>query len=185
MLERFKIIALAILAAIAYGIIHDQITARICVEYFNPGHPPIFGGTLNPTLLGLGWGVIATWWMGFFLGLPLSICCTVGTLPKFTARDLIRPVCVMLALLAALAALSGTAGFLAARSGHYPLDSDLNDPNIPADLRIRFATAQATHLASYAFGTLLGIGLCIWVLWKRFRLLHPRHGFPMIPRSEP
>jgi hypothetical protein len=177
MLERFKIIALSILAAIVYGIIHDQITARICVEYFNPGHPPIFGGTMNPTLLGLGWGVIATWWIGFFLGLPLSICCTVGALPRLSARNLITPVCVMLALLALLAALSGTAGYFSAKSGHYPLDSELNNPDIPADLRIRFAAAQATHLASYGFGTLLGIALCIWVVWKRFRLRHPLGAF--------
>jgi hypothetical protein len=170
MLERFKIIGLSILAAIVYGIIHDQITARISVEYFNPGHPPIFGGTMNPTLLGLGWGVIATWWVGFFLGVPLGICSTVGGLPRVSAMDLIKPIAVMLVVLATLAALSGVTGYVAARSGHFPFDSELNDPDTPADQRVRFATAHATHLASYAFGTLLGIALCIWVLVRRYRL---------------
>jgi len=32
-----------ILAAVFYGILHDQITARICVEYFTIGHPIVFG----------------------------------------------------------------------------------------------------------------------------------------------
>jgi hypothetical protein len=32
--EAFKIAITCIAAAILYGIIHDQITARICVEYF-------------------------------------------------------------------------------------------------------------------------------------------------------
>src|SRR5436190_782619 len=57
------IIAMCTGAAIVYGVVHDQVTARVCVEYFTIGHPPVFG-TDDPTLLGLGWGVIATWWVG-------------------------------------------------------------------------------------------------------------------------
>jgi len=30
--EMLKIIALAVAAAVAYGIIHDQVTARVCFE---------------------------------------------------------------------------------------------------------------------------------------------------------
>ena len=55
-----EIILGCVVASVIYGVIHDQITARICVEYFTIGHPPVFG-TDSPTLLGLGWGVIATW----------------------------------------------------------------------------------------------------------------------------
>jgi len=32
-MEFRKIVGLGILAAVSYGIIHDQITARVCVEY--------------------------------------------------------------------------------------------------------------------------------------------------------
>jgi hypothetical protein len=32
-----KIIMLCLLAAIAYGILHDQVTARVRVEYFTIG----------------------------------------------------------------------------------------------------------------------------------------------------
>jgi hypothetical protein len=60
LIESLKIILLCIVAAIVYGILHDQVTARVCVEYFTIGHPPIFH-TDDPTLLALGWGVIATW----------------------------------------------------------------------------------------------------------------------------
>jgi hypothetical protein len=67
-----SIILLCIVAAVIYGVVHDQITARICVEYFTIGHPPVFG-TDDPTLLGLGWGVIATWWVGLILGFPLAL----------------------------------------------------------------------------------------------------------------
>ena len=54
----FKIVAASILLAIVYGLIQDQITIRICPEYFTIFHP-------NPlqiediTLLALFWGVAA------------------------------------------------------------------------------------------------------------------------------
>jgi hypothetical protein len=59
-MQSIKIILTCVVAAVLYGIVHDQVTARICVEYFLVFHPPIFP-TQSPTLLALGWGVIATW----------------------------------------------------------------------------------------------------------------------------
>ena len=41
-MEILKIAGLCILSAIFYGVLHDQVTARVCVEYFTIGHPPIF-----------------------------------------------------------------------------------------------------------------------------------------------
>ena len=46
------IVLMCVFAAVVYGVIHDQITARVCVEYFTVGHPPIFP-TDDPTLLGV------------------------------------------------------------------------------------------------------------------------------------
>ena len=66
-MQFMAIVVLCIVSSVVYGIVHDQITARICVEYFTIGHPPVFE-TDDPTLLGLGWGVIATWWVGAGLG---------------------------------------------------------------------------------------------------------------------
>jgi hypothetical protein len=67
-METVKIVLLCILSAIIFGILHDQVTARACVEYFTIGHPPIFD-TDSPTLLAFGWGIIATWWVGLILGI--------------------------------------------------------------------------------------------------------------------
>ncbi|MFO0941023.1 MAG: hypothetical protein U0930_09660 [Pirellulales bacterium] len=36
---------------------HDQITARICIEYFTIGHPRIIP-TDDPTILGIVWGIV-------------------------------------------------------------------------------------------------------------------------------
>ena len=40
-MEILKIWLFCIAAAICYGIVHDQITVRICVEYFSVFHPTI------------------------------------------------------------------------------------------------------------------------------------------------
>ncbi len=82
------IILMCILAAVAYGIAQDQIAARVCVEYFTIGHPPIFD-TDDPTFLGLGWDIIATWWVGLLLGVPLAIVARVGSRPKRSLNSLI------------------------------------------------------------------------------------------------
>ena len=70
--EFLKILLLCIAAAIVYGIVHDQFTACICLEYFTVFHPQIFP-TQSPTLLAIGWGILATWWVGAFLGVLLGI----------------------------------------------------------------------------------------------------------------
>ena len=54
-MESAKILILSVAAAIAYGIVHDQVTAHLCVEYFTIGHPPVFP-TQNPTLLAFAQG---------------------------------------------------------------------------------------------------------------------------------
>lgn len=64
----------------AYGVLHDLVTAHVCVEYFTVGHPQLFEfETDSPTLLALGWGVVATWWVGAGLGVPLALVARVGS----------------------------------------------------------------------------------------------------------
>src|SRR3954467_8564127 len=117
MIQGVLIFLLSIAVAIFYGIVHDQITARICVEYFTIGHPPVFH-TDNPTLLGIGWGIIATWWVGASLGIPLALAARVGKLPKRSAASMIKPVGVLLACMAWTALLAGIAGYVFSRKGN-------------------------------------------------------------------
>jgi hypothetical protein len=94
-MQFFFIVVLCVLAAVTYGILHDQVTARVCVEYFTIGHPPIFG-TDDPTLLALGWGVLATWWVGVMLGVPLAVVARLGKRPKRSAVSMVRPLVVLM-----------------------------------------------------------------------------------------
>src|SRR3954469_11594932 len=89
--EAFRIILFATLAAILYGIVHDQVTAHLCVEYFTIAHPPVFA-IRSPFLLALGWGVIATWWVGLSLGVGLAAAARLGPMPRQSLADLRQPI---------------------------------------------------------------------------------------------
>ena len=66
-----RIILLCIASATFYGVIHDQFTARICIEYFTVAHEHVID-TNSPTLLGLYFGFAATWWVGLLATISIS-----------------------------------------------------------------------------------------------------------------
>ena len=156
-MSSLAIIGMCILAAVVYGIVHDQITARVCVEYFTIGHPPIFG-TDDPTLLGLGWGVIATWWVGAILGIGLAIAARAGSLPKRSLASLVRPVLMLMGIMAVCALVAGAAGYALARNDLIFLSEPLAY-RVPVDRHARFLADGAAHLASYFVGFVGGIVL--------------------------
>ena len=47
MVQSIAIIFVCVAAAIVYGILHDQITARICIEYFTIGHPRLIDSEVS------------------------------------------------------------------------------------------------------------------------------------------
>jgi hypothetical protein len=163
-MQFLKIILLAVAAAVVYGIVHDQITVRVCLEYFTVAHPPIFGGTQSPTLLAFGWGVIATWWVGLPLGVLLALAARVGGLPKLTAKDLLIPMFVGLLILGAAAMLAGYYGCM-----HASMTRDWARL-VPPEHRKGFAFDEGAHLASYVLGAILGMVLSIWTIIKRATL---------------
>lgn len=161
-MQFLAIVALSIAAALIYGIVHDQITVRICLEYFTIGHPPIFH-TSSPTLLALGWGVLATWWVGLFLGLGLATASRAGASPMLNARALVRPIGVLLAVMASAAIVSGSVAALLASSGRVMLWEPLASIISPAS-QTGFLVDLAAHSASYLVGAIGGIVLIhrIW-----------------------
>jgi hypothetical protein len=161
------VVLLCVVAAVAYGVIHDQVTARVCVEYFTIGHPPVFG-TDDPTLLGLGWGVIATWWVGVLLGVPLAVAARAGAWPKMSAAELVRPIAAMLLVVGVFAVIAGVLGHVAAGRGWVRLVEPFAS-RVPAGRHVAFITDLWAHLASYAGGFIGGIVLCVWVVRRRRR----------------
>ena len=164
-IESLKITILCIVAAIVYGILHDQVTARVCVEYFTIGHPPIFP-TDDPTLLAFGWGIIATWWMGAILAVPAVLASRLGLWPKLDAAHLVRPVCVLLLVMACSSLLAGVSGYFVAKAGAVQLVGSLAY-RVPAAKHVAFLADLWAHLAAYGVGFFGGIGVSIWVLFRR------------------
>jgi hypothetical protein len=162
-MERIRIVLLAVFAAVGYGIAHDQVTARICIEYFTIGHPPLIRST-SPTLLAFGWGVIATWWVGLPLGLVLAFAARTGKRPKLTAADLRRPILILLAVMAASAVIAGIVGGILAARGSVWLDPSLREV-IPPKHQVSFLIDLWAHSASYLVGIAGGVTLAVWT-WR-------------------
>jgi len=166
-MEFIKIVILGVVAACVYGIAQDQVTARVCVEYFTIGHPPVFH-TDSPTLLAFGWGIIATWWVGLPLGLLVSLASRVGGWPRLTWRDLLRPMAVVLCVMGVISLTAGVAGYFATKADWVWLADPLYF-RVPTDRHSLFIADLWAHLAAYGAGFLGGVGLCIWCIVARGR----------------
>ncbi len=162
------IILLAVAGGAAYGILHDQVTVRVCLEYFTIGHPPIFA-TRSPTLLAIGWGIIATWWVALPLGVSLAAAARIGTRPKWGIREVARPLGVLLASMAACALLAGIAGYMGVRTGLVAV-APWVAANIAEPARTAFMADWFAHSASYASGIAGAAFLCVWVWRTRARI---------------
>ena len=165
-MEALKIVLLCILAAIVYGVVHDQITARVCIEYFTVFHPPMFH-TQSPTLLGIGWGVVATWWVGAFFSIPMVLVSRAGSRPTLRASELLPSFVWLLVAMGVCATLSGVSGYLLTRQG--VLSTDWLPFSYPPTLRNRLVADWWAHTASYAAAFVGGITLCAITYRKRRR----------------
>ncbi len=165
-MKSIAIVLSCIFAAVFYGILHDQITARVCVEYFTIGHPPVFG-TDDPTLLGIGWGIIATWWVGFLLGVPLAIAARAGSRPPRSLQSLIRPISKLLVVMAVCAMTAGVTGWSLASRDLISLIGPIAEA-VPADRHVPFLADLWAHNASYFTGFVGGI-VVIANVWRSRR----------------
>lgn len=172
-MESLKIALLCVVAAVFYGILHDQVTARVCVEYFTIGHPRIFA-TESPTLLAFGWGVVATWWAGLIISLPAILAARAGSWPKWNARQLLRPVALLLVVMACVSLLAGIAGYFAAKGGTVWLIGPLAQ-RVPPDRHVPFLADLWAHQAAYAAGFIGGLVIANWLVLKRWHASQRPH----------
>lgn len=162
-MQSLRMILLCIVAAVVYGVAHDQITARVCVEYFTIGHPPVFA-TDDPTLLGIGWGILATWWVGLLLGIPLAIASRAGVRPPRSVGSLVRPLLCLMSAISVCALATGSLGWLLAQQGIVFLVGPLANI-LPAERHVAFLAVLWAHSASYLVGFVGGVVVIIRV-WR-------------------
>jgi hypothetical protein len=168
---RFRFAGLGVVAAVAYGILQDQVSARLCLEYFTLFHNPIPGVT-DPTVLGLAWGFLGTWWAGLFLGYCSGLIATLGSAPKLTPRDIIRPLLALMTGIAGAVVLTGVSVWWNARSLEVSLDPALGSM-LPAERHQALLVVACYHMTGYfaAFGGSLVLWVWIWRERRRRAML--------------
>jgi hypothetical protein len=165
-MEALKIAAICSIAAVPYGIVHDQFTARICLEYFTIFHPPLFH-TQSPTLLGIGWGIVATWWVGAFFSAPMILAARAGRCVPLPASELIRSIASLLACMAASAVVFGVIGYVLARKGVLATDWLIFSPH--PTMRYRFMADWWAPQCFIHESFLGGTVLCVMTYRRRLR----------------
>lgn len=171
-LNRAKIILLCVAAAVAYGVLHDQITARLCIEYFTVAHPPIFP-VASPALVALCWGVASTIGIGLVFGVLLTLVADSGGTPPLTASRLAGPVATLLGVTALAAFAAGWCGYFLAQSGAIAIPAGYADV-VPAERHHAFMAVWFAHGASYLTG-LSGGAILVLRVWRA------RGGAPVVP----
>ena len=168
MLEFAKIVVFATLAAMIYGILHDQVTAHVCVEYFTVAHPPVFP-TESPFWLAVGWGIIATWWVGLPLGLGLALAARVGQKAPLSLRELRPRIIALMAFSGACALAAGLAGLVV--SGINPAAAiGIWTEVISIEKWNSFGFDLWAHSASYFTGFVGGVVLIIETFLRRRKM---------------
>ncbi len=158
-MEMFRILGLVVLMAAVYGIIHDQITARIYPAYFNVDHPdlgfPAIFHSRSPTVLAFAWGIVATVPLATVLGSMIAITAQAGSSPRISARQLLKPLLAICGVMAIMAIGGGIWGYDTWRSGSRWF------------VARREMTDFCAHLMSYCGGLAGALALVIWIVIRR------------------
>ena len=176
-MNRAKIIGLCTLASCGYGIVHDQITVRVCEEYLSVAHRPLFP-TGSPTLLALCWGVAAAWWVGLALGVALAFVAGAGPSEPLPVRTFYQPLGVLLVAMGTTAFTAAMVSYELTQSGFLPVPTSVEEM-VPAGKEARFMAVWAAHSASYLVGVTGGM----WVCFRTWQARGKPAGLPLLPRS--
>jgi hypothetical protein len=176
------ILSIAVAAAILYGVLHDNVTARLCVEYFTVGHPRVIASE-SPTALALVWGVLATWWFGAFLGVLLALAARAGRRAKWGPRDVVKPIGLVIVAVGIASFIGGCIGYCHALAHDYPYW--LRRLRLSPKTEFWFVVDLWAHRAAYLAGLVSTVTLCALVAVRRSRGGHGQHDWqPGADREE-
>lgn len=165
MLPYVRIISFTMGCIVLYGIIHAQVAAHVCVEYFTVDHLSLWG-LRNPTALGLAWGIIAACGDGLGLGIVLALVARLGPRPALTVRDVRRPLLLLLLAVGLTSALAGLVGYALARAGDVYLPY-YAAPSVPQARQALYIVDSWAQDSASTIGPVGGLLVCVWVLWRR------------------
>ena len=156
-MQGVAVVLLCILAAATYG----------TISHVALGHLPLLSSE-PATLSGIGRGLLASWWVGLLLGVPLALSARAGRRPKRDIRSLVRPIVGVLLATYTFAFFAHTAGFVLGDQAIAYLPDRLAS-RVPPD-RSAFYLADLTGCAvGYLFGFVVGVVLIVRVWRSRER----------------
>jgi hypothetical protein len=164
---RYRAMLLGVAAMSGYGMLMDQVSARLCPEYFTVLHNPIPGLT-DPTLLGVVWGFVGACWGGAIMGYAAGVTATAGRKPPLSVRELVRPMLAVVAGIAVTTAVTGASADRHAEMFSIRLDPSWDEFVPPQRHRAVFVVA-CYHFAAYVAAVVGGVVLCAWVARERSR----------------
>jgi len=168
---RYRFALMGFVAMVGYAVLQDQISARLCPEYFTVLHPPI-PGLSDPTLLGISWGFLGGWWGGVLLGYVIGLLATLGPNPKLAPRELVWPLLLLVGALAFVTAATGVSVWHHSEMLGVTLDAGMTDL-VPAERHRGLLTVACYHLVAYVTATAGGVVICVWVAAERRRRGRP------------
>lgn len=172
--KEYGVLGVAVCAALAYGVVNDQITCTISPEYFLYGKELFRKIGESPTAGRLRWeaakvGLMATWSAGLIFGVALLLANNPW---RGRARLRNRELVKLLAVIPLVAAACGAAlGFVGYCGGLTRWQSDFV-VMVEADVYrpYRFMATWGVHLGGYIGGLLGTAGAVAVVLRRRIKI---------------
>jgi hypothetical protein len=180
-------------AAVLYGILNDQVTIRVCKEYFTHGFHKLmlddypdnflkrhFLQSNSATKLAIGWGIFGTYDLGKYLatGMLAATRIPLGSIPRLSIKDLILPTTIAFSGVGLACLAKGLYGYRkAAKMTEEELNNAINCPDLknssPATKRKFIANAYA-HDAAFSAGACAGAAMIIYAIAKRISMSYSR-----------
>jgi hypothetical protein len=166
-LPRYRFALIGLVAIVGYAILQDEVSARLCPEYFTVLHRPIPGVT-DPTLLGICWGFLGGWWGGALLGYAAGLCATLGPGPQLAPRELLKPIALLVCSVAATTPLAGYSVWRHSEALGVMLDPAMAEA-VPLRRHRELLTVACYHFVAYTSSVVGGVVLCVWVRSERHK----------------
>jgi hypothetical protein len=177
--REYLVLVIAVIIAMSYGALNDQLTSRISWEYFYYGKDlqAMLGPKVPPSAGKLSWeaakvGVESTWSAGLIIGVAFLLANNPNkTLPQLPIRRLIARIWIVILCCIACAALLGAIGY---RGGLVWISDDFREMVARNEFRpYQFMAVYGIHLGGYVGGLLGMIRAVISILRERAKLINP------------
>lgn len=162
-MQALKIVFASVAAAILYGIVHEEITSWLSVEYFTLDHER-WPTLPSPALSGLAWGAA----LGLAVGVLVALAARVGARAKLELPDVRVSIAVFFVALFLLALMALAMGWAGAVGEKFHPPAEIQS-ELTRERWRHFVAAEWAHSATFGFGALGGLALCAHVMLVRRR----------------